>query len=140
MRLFNMTPFRSKTVLGLALAAAAAIAATTVALAAPPAPAAGHSRAAAPATQAIVTTTASQPVVTTREIDPATAAGSQDAATAGNGQPAGHGAAVEAAVVACKAALAPGEHGIGACVSAVANKHGKTVSAAAKSMGGHPAK
>ena len=44
--------------------------------------------------------------------------------------PSGHGAEVTAAVKKCKAALPAGQHGIGKCVSAVANKHGKSASAA----------
>ena len=40
-----------------------------------------------------------------------------------------------AAVAKCKAALKAGQHGIGQCVSAVANKHGKAVSAAASANG-----
>ena len=48
-----------------------------------------------------------------------------------HGQAQGHGAEVTAAVAKCKAALQPGQHGIGKCVSAVANKHGKAASAAA---------
>jgi hypothetical protein len=53
-------------------------------------------------------------------------------ATPGNqGRAQGHGADVTAAVAKCKAALTAGQHGIGKCVSAVANKHGKAVSAAA---------
>src|SRR5712692_7171699 len=47
----------------------------------------------------------------------------------------GHGAEVTAAVAKCKAALTAGQHGIGKCVSAVADKHGKTVSAAASAKG-----
>jgi hypothetical protein len=47
------------------------------------------------------------------------------------GHTTGHGAEVTAAVAKCKAALPRGEHGIGKCVSAVANKHGKSASAAA---------
>lgn len=47
----------------------------------------------------------------------------------------GHGAEVTAAVAKCKAALKAGQHGIGQCVSAVANKHGKAVSAAASANG-----
>jgi hypothetical protein len=47
----------------------------------------------------------------------------------------GHGADVAAAVAKCKAALAAGQHGIGKCVSAVANKHGKAVSAGASQNG-----
>ena len=49
----------------------------------------------------------------------------------GDGQAKDHGADVTSAVAKCKAALAPGQHGIGKCVSAVANKHGKTASGAA---------
>lgn len=57
-------------------------------------------------------------------------------ATPGNqGQATGHGAEVTAAVAKCKAALKAGEHGIGKCVSAVAKKHGKAVSAAASANG-----
>jgi hypothetical protein len=57
-------------------------------------------------------------------------------ATPGNqGQAKGHGAEVTAAVTKCKAALPTGQHGIGKCVSAVANKHGKEVSAAASQNG-----
>jgi hypothetical protein len=48
-----------------------------------------------------------------------------------HGQALGHGAEVTAAVARCKAALPPGEHGIGKCVSAIASKHGKATSAAA---------
>jgi hypothetical protein len=48
-----------------------------------------------------------------------------------HGQAQGHGAEVTAAVAKCKAALPAGQHGIGKCVSAVANKHGKAASAAA---------
>jgi hypothetical protein len=47
-----------------------------------------------------------------------------------HGQAQGHGAEVTAAVAKCKAALRPGQHGIGKCVSAVANRHGKAASAA----------
>ncbi len=58
------------------------------------------------------------------------------AVTAANqGQATGHGAEVTAAVAKCKAALTAGQHGIGKCVSAVANKHGKAVSAAASANG-----
>jgi len=57
-------------------------------------------------------------------------------ATPGNqGQAKGHGAEVTAAVAKCKAALTAGQHGIGKCVSAVANKHGKAASAAASANG-----
>jgi hypothetical protein len=47
----------------------------------------------------------------------------------------GHGAEVTAAVAKCKAALPAGQHGIGKCVSVVANKHGKVASAAASANG-----
>jgi hypothetical protein len=57
---------------------------------------------------------------------------SHTASAPGNhGQAQGHGAEVKAAVAKCKAALPAGQHGIGKCVSAVANKHGKAASAAA---------
>jgi hypothetical protein len=52
-------------------------------------------------------------------------------APSNHGQAQGHGAEVTAAVAKCKAALPAGQHGIGKCVSAVANKHGKAASAAA---------
>jgi hypothetical protein len=52
-----------------------------------------------------------------------------------NAQAKGHGAEVTAAVAKCKAALPAGQHGIGKCVSAVANKHGKAASAAASANG-----
>lgn len=54
---------------------------------------------------------------------------------ANQGQATGHGAEVTAAVAKCKAARTAGQHGIGKCVSAVANKHGKAVSAAASANG-----
>ena len=54
---------------------------------------------------------------------------------AGQGQAKGHGADVTSAVAKCKAALPAGQHGIGKCVSAVANKHGKAASAAASANG-----
>ena len=130
MHFSSLTPVRSKTVLGLVLAAAAAIAATTVAFAAAPASSVRHSH---------TTTTSAPAIATTTVTDVSSTVDSQDSATAGNGQAADHGATVEAAVAACKAALKPGEHGIGQCVSAVANKHGKTVSAAAQAAG-HPTK
>ena len=47
----------------------------------------------------------------------------------------GHGAEVTDAVAKCKAALAPGQHGIGKCVSAIANKHGKSTSKSASQSG-----
>ena len=58
-----------------------------------------------------------------------------NSAPAKQSQAKGHGADVTAAVAKCKAALAAGQHGIGKCVSAVANKHGKAVSAAASANG-----
>lgn len=57
------------------------------------------------------------------------------ATPANQAQATGHGAEVTAAVAKCKAALGAGQHGIGKCVSAVANKHGKAVSAAASANG-----
>ena len=61
-----------------------------------------------------------------------TASRTTTASPPGNhGQAQGHGAEVTAAVAKCKAALPAGQHGIGKCVSAVANKHGKATSAAA---------
>ena len=53
----------------------------------------------------------------------------------GQGHATGHGAEVTAAVARCKAALPAGQHGIGKCVSAVANRHGKAASAAASPNG-----
>ena len=50
-------------------------------------------------------------------------------------QASGHGAEVTAAVAKCKAALAAGQHGIGKCVSAVANQHGKAASASPSANG-----
>ena len=58
-----------------------------------------------------------------------------NSAPANQGQAKGHGADVTAAVAKCKAALAAGQHGIGKCVSAVANKHGKAASAGASQNG-----
>ena len=52
-----------------------------------------------------------------------------------HGQAQGHGAEVTAAVAKCKAALPAGQRGIGKCVSAIANKHGKAASAAASANG-----
>jgi hypothetical protein len=65
---------------------------------------------------------------TTHQTPSASTPGDQGHAT-------GHGAEVTAAVAKCKAALPPGQHGIGKCVSAVANKHGKSASAAASANG-----
>ena len=58
-----------------------------------------------------------------------------DATHSGPGQASGHGAEVKAAVARCKAALPAGQHGIGKCVSAIANKHGRAASAAAAANG-----
>jgi uncharacterized protein HemX len=55
--------------------------------------------------------------------------------TATQGQTASHGADVKSAVAKCKAALPAGQHGIGKCVSAVANQHGKAVSGGASQNG-----
>jgi hypothetical protein len=68
--------------------------------------------------------------VTTIHLTSSTTPNTAAAATPGT-QAKGHGAEVTEAVAKCKAALAPGQHGIGKCVSAVANKHGKSVSASA---------
>ena len=77
--------------------------------------------------------------VTTIHLASTTTQQTASTATPGNqAQAKGHGAEVTAAVAKCKAALPAGQHGIGKCVSAVANKHGKTVSAAA-SANGHKA-
>ena len=65
---------------------------------------------------------------TTHQIPSASTPGDQ-------GHASGHGAEVIAAVAKCKAALPAGQHGIGKCVSAIANKHGKAVSAAASANG-----
>jgi hypothetical protein len=43
------------------------------------------------------------------------------------------GAGMSSAVAKCKAALPAGQHGIGKCVSAIANRHGKAASGAPKS-------
>lgn len=64
----------------------------------------------------------------------------EQATTAGGGPQAGtaaqgHGDEVKAAITACKAALAPGTHGIGRCVSAKADQQGKVVSASASQRG-----
>jgi hypothetical protein len=74
--------------------------------------------------------------VTTIHLASSTTPQTASTATHGNqGQASGHGAEVTAAVAKCKAALSAGQHGIGKCVSAVANKHGKAVSAAASANG-----
>jgi hypothetical protein len=60
----------------------------------------------------------------------ATAAGAAAEATiTGSLNPADWGQQVRHQVTVCKAQLAVGEHGIGACVSAFASQHGKLVSA-----------
>ena len=70
--------------------------------------------------------------VTTIHLASTTTSQTPSTSAPGNqGQASGHGAEVTAAVAKCKAALKAGQHGIGQCVSAVANKHGKAVSAAA---------
>lgn len=52
-----------------------------------------------------------------------------EASVTGSTDPKNWGQAVVAQVDKCKAALAPGQHGIGECVSTFANTHGKAVSA-----------
>jgi hypothetical protein len=60
----------------------------------------------------------------------ATAAGAAtEAAITGSLNPTDWGKQVVQQVATCKADLATGEHGIGACVSAFAKQHGKLVSA-----------
>jgi hypothetical protein len=44
----------------------------------------------------------------------------------------GQGGGMKAAVAKCKAALPAGQHGIGKCVSAIANQHGKAASGTPK--------
>jgi hypothetical protein len=56
------------------------------------------------------------------------AAAVTEAAITGSADPANWGQQVRQQVIACKAALETGEHGIGPCVSAFANKHGQVVS------------
>jgi hypothetical protein len=66
----------------------------------------------------------------------ATAAGAAAEATiSGSLNPADWGQQVRHQVAACKAELATGEHGIGACVSAFAKQHGKLVSAENRASG-----
>jgi hypothetical protein len=55
-------------------------------------------------------------------------AAAAEAAITGSADPANWGRQVRQQVVACKAALATGEHGIGQCVSAFASQHGQEVS------------
>lgn len=57
------------------------------------------------------------------------AAGVGEAAITGSINPADWGQQVVKQVQKCKAALVPGTHGIGQCVSAFASQHGKKVSA-----------
>jgi hypothetical protein len=56
------------------------------------------------------------------------AAAVTEAAITGSADPGNWGQQVMQQVIACKAALETGEHGIGPCVSAFANKHGQVVS------------
>lgn len=56
------------------------------------------------------------------------AAAVTEAAITGSADPANWGQQVRQQVIACKAALATGEHGIGKCVSAFASQHGQVVS------------
>jgi hypothetical protein len=66
----------------------------------------------------------------------ATAAGAAAEATiSGSLNPADWGQQVSHQVAVCKADLATGEHGIGACVSAFAKQHGKLVSAEHRANG-----
>lgn len=51
-----------------------------------------------------------------------------EAAISGSGDPTAWGQQVSQQVQKCKAALAPGSHGIGQCVSAFAKQHGDQVS------------
>ena len=56
------------------------------------------------------------------------AAAVTEAAITGSADPANWGQQVRQQVIACKAALATGEHGIGQCVSAFASRHGQEMS------------
>jgi hypothetical protein len=56
------------------------------------------------------------------------AAAATEAAITGSADPSNWGQQVRQQVVACKAALEAGQHGIGPCVSAFAKQHGQTVS------------
>lgn len=60
---------------------------------------------------------------------------SAEAAITGSTNPQNWGQQVVKQVQTCKDALAPGSHGIGACVSTFANKHGKQVSADHRASG-----
>ncbi|HEY1162509.1 MAG TPA: hypothetical protein VGF78_05510 [Candidatus Dormibacteraeota bacterium] len=57
------------------------------------------------------------------------AAAVTEAAITGSADPANWGQRVRLQVIACKAALETGEHGIGPCVSAFASQHGQLLSA-----------
>jgi hypothetical protein len=59
------------------------------------------------------------------------AAAVTEAAITGSADPANWGQQVRQQVIACKAALETGEHGIGKCVSAFASQHGQATSARA---------
>jgi hypothetical protein len=56
------------------------------------------------------------------------AAVATEAAITGSADPANWGQQVRQQVIACRAALATGEHGIGQCVSAFASRHGQEMS------------
>jgi hypothetical protein len=56
------------------------------------------------------------------------AAAVTEAAITGSADPANWGQQVRQQVIACKAALETGEHGIGKCVSAFASQHGQVMS------------
>ena len=56
------------------------------------------------------------------------AAAVTEAAITGSADPANWGQQVRLQVIACKAALETGEHGIGPCVSAFASQHGQLMS------------
>jgi hypothetical protein len=63
------------------------------------------------------------------------AAAAAEASITGSLNPADWGQQVKHQVAVCKAELETGEHGIGACVSAFANQHGKLVSAEHRASG-----
>jgi len=56
------------------------------------------------------------------------AAAVTEAAITGSADPANWGQQVRQQVIACKAALESGQHGIGPCVSAFASQHGQVMS------------
>jgi len=68
-------------------------------------------------------------VVTGFAIGVLAAAGATEATITGSLNPNDWGTQVVAQVNKCKAALQPGQHGIGQCVSAFARQHGPAVSA-----------